>query len=206
MTIEIWLTFVTVVFVFAIIPGPTVILVVGQALAHGRKSVTPLVLGVLLGDFTAMTLSLIGLGAILAASASLFFLLKWFGVAYLIYLGVKTWREIPEVNVRFKGTNLSNFKLFKSSFLVTAFNPKDIVFFVAFLPQFVSSGSPALPQLLILMVTFLGVISVTISSFAYFSGAVSHKMQSFRSRVVLNKVGGGALMGAGLLTSTIQRN
>ncbi|CCO48068.1 Putative efflux protein [Vibrio nigripulchritudo SOn1] len=206
MTMEVWVAFVTVVFVFAIIPGPTVILVVGQALAHGRKSVTPLVLGVLLGDLTAMTLSLIGLGAVLATSASLFLLLKWLGVGYLIYLGIKAWREVPQTDITLKGSDLSSFRLFKSSFLVTAFNPKDIVFFVAFLPQFVSSTSPALPQLLTLMVTFLGVISITISCFAYFSGIISHKMQSYRSRVVLNKVGGGAMVGAGLLTSTIQRS
>jgi len=93
MTIEIWLTFVAVVLVFALIPGPTVILVVGQAIAHGKKSVIPLVAGVLCGDFVAMSLSLLGLGAILATSATLFFILKWFGVGYLIYLGIKTWRE-----------------------------------------------------------------------------------------------------------------
>jgi len=96
--------------------------------------------------------------------------------------------------------------MFKSSFLVTALNPKDIVFFVAFLPQFVNSGSEALPQLLILMATFLGVITITISSFAIFAGLVSHKIQSYKARKKLNLIGGGALIGAGLLTSAMQRS
>ena len=97
MTFEILSTFIAVVIVFCIIPGPTVILVIGQALSHGKKSVIPLVAGVLIGDFVAMSLSLLGLGVILATSATLFFILKWFGVLYLIYLGIKTWRENPNI-------------------------------------------------------------------------------------------------------------
>ena len=207
MTLEIWSAFVAVVFVFAIIPGPTVILVVGQAISHGKKSVTPLVAGVLLGDFVAMALSLIGLGAILAASATLFMILKWFGVGYLIYLGIKTWREEPQLeSATFKGSGQSKLNMFKSSFLVTALNPKDIVFFVAFLPQFVNSNSAALPQLLILMFTFLAVISITITSFAIFAGVVRHKIQSYQARKRLNRIGGGALIGAGVITSTMRHS
>lgn len=207
MTIEIWATFVSVVFIFAIIPGPTVILVLGQAISHGKKSVIPLVSGVLLGDFVAMTLSLIGLGAVLATSATLFLVLKWFGVGYLIYLGVKAWREEPEVDLlSMPVTSISKASMFKSSFLVTALNPKDIVFFVAFLPQFVDPKVSAFPQLLILMATFLGIVSITITSFALFAGIVRHRIQGFEPRRRLNKLGGGALFGAAAFASTIQRN
>jgi len=207
MTSEIWFTFVGVVLVFALIPGPTVILVVGQALAHGKKSVFPLVVGVLCGDFVAMSLSLLGLGAILATSATLFFILKWFGVGYLIYLGVKSWREKPQINTEFlDGIVLSKGKMFKSSFLVTALNPKDIVFFVAFLPQFINPEVAAVPQLLILMATFLGIVATTITSFALFAGLASSKMNSYKARKRLNRVGGSALIGAGLLTTAMQRS
>lgn len=207
MTLEIWVTFVSVVFIFAIIPGPTVILVLGQAISHGKKSVMPLVSGVLLGDFVAMTLSLIGLGAVLATSATLFLILKWFGVGYLIYLGIKTWREVPEHGLSpISVPDMSKVNLFKSSFLVTALNPKDIVFFVAFLPQFVNPNVAAMPQLLILMVTFLGVVSVTITSFALFAGIVRYRIQSFQARKRLNKLGGGALFGAAAFASTMQRS
>jgi len=206
MTLEVWSTFVAVVVVFALIPGPTVILVTGQAISYGKKSVLPLVAGVLLGDFVAMSLSLLGLGAILAASATLFIILKWFGVAYLIYLGIKVWNEKPEISSSLQMQNLSKAKLFKSSFLVTALNPKDIVFFVAFLPQFVNQNAAVFPQLLILMFTFLAIISVTISSFALFAGLVRHKIQSYKARKRLNRIGGGALVGAGLITATMQRS
>lgn len=207
MTLETWVTFVSVVFIFAIIPGPTVILVLGQAISHGKKSVMPLVSGVLLGDFVAMTLSLIGLGAVLATSATLFLILKWFGVGYLIYLGIKTWREVPEHGLSpISVPDMSKVNLFKSSFLVTALNPKDIVFFVAFLPQFVNPDVAAMPQLLILMVTFLGVVAITITSFALFAGVVRYRIQSFQARKRLNKLGGGALFGAAAFASTMQRS
>ena len=206
MTIEIWATFVAVVFVFALVPGPTVILVIAQAVSHGKKSVLPLVAGVLCGDFVAMSLSLIGLGAVLATSATLFLILKWFGVAYLIYLGIKTWEEKPIIeDTSSKEMNVSKIKMFKSSFVVTALNPKGIIFFVTFLPQFINPESEILPQLFMLMITFLAVISFTITSFALLSGSVSHKVQSYQARSKLNKIGGGALMGAGLMASVMQR-
>lgn len=206
MTIETWATFVAIVVVFALIPGPTVILVIAQAVNNGKKSVLPLVAGVLCGDFVAMSLSLLGLGAILAASATLFLILKWFGVVYLIYLGIKTWREKPKINdVSFKEINVSKANMFKSSFVVTALNPKGIIFFVTFLPQFINPEFEALPQLFILMFTFLGVVSFTITSFALISGSISHKIQNYHARRKLNKIGGSALIGAGLMTSVMQR-
>jgi len=207
MTIEIWTTFLAVVFVFALLPGPTVILVVGQAVSNGKKSVLPLVAGVLCGDFIAMSLSLLGLGAVLATSATLFFILKWFGVVYLIYLGIKTWREIPKIDsVSFSSVKVSKAKMFKSSFFVTALNPKGIAFFITFLPQFINPESETLPQFLILMFTFLGVVSITITCFALLSSIVSHKIQSYQARRKLNRVAGSALIGAGLMTSMMQRS
>jgi threonine/homoserine/homoserine lactone efflux protein len=207
MTFEVWIAFISVVFVFALIPGPTVILVVGQAMTHGKKSVIPLVSGVLLGDFVAMSLSLLGLGAVLAASATLFLVLKWFGVGYLVYLGIKAWREEPNMDsaASVEG-GVSKLSMFKSSFFVTALNPKGIVFFVAFLPQFVNPNTAVMPQLFILMFTFLGVISMTITSFALFAGVVRHRIQSYQARKRFNRIGGGSLIGAGLITATMQRS
>ncbi|MBE0583778.1 MAG: LysE family transporter, partial [Desulfofustis sp.] len=88
-----WLAFVFAASIILIIPGPTIILVISLALSHGRRSVAPLVAGVVCGDLTAMTFSLAGLGALLAASAHLFLVFKWLGALYLIYLGVRLWRS-----------------------------------------------------------------------------------------------------------------
>ncbi|MGB5918314.1 LysE family translocator [Arcobacter sp.] len=207
MSIEIWLAFVSTVFVFAIIPGPTVVFVIGQAITHGKKSVAPLALGVVFGDLVAMVISLLGLGAILATSALLYGILKWFGVAYLIYLGIKAFMEKPEVDSSlFEQMNVSKFKMFRSSAIVTALNPKNIIFFVAFLPQFVNTSTNVLPQFLILMVTFSLVTMTTITSFAMFAGKIQHKIKSYKARKRLNQVGGSALIGAGVFTATMQRN
>ena len=101
--------------------------------------------------------------------------------------------------------DVSNIKMFQSSFVVTALNPKDIVFFIAFLPQFVNPAIETAPQFLILMISFLGVISITITSFALFAGIVRNKIQSYHARKQINRIGGGALIGAGLWASTIQQ-
>ncbi len=98
MAIETWAAFALAAFVVLVIPGPTIVLVLGRAMTYGKRSVLPLVAGVTLGDFTAMMLSLFGLGAVLAASATLFTIFKWAGALYLIYLGVKTWRADPTPN------------------------------------------------------------------------------------------------------------
>lgn len=207
MSIETWLAFISTVFIFAIIPGPTVIFVIGQAITHGKKSVTPLALGVLSGDLLAMIVSLLGLGAILATSATLYTILKWFGVLYLIYLGIKAFKEEPKVDEElFEELNTSKSKMFSSSLIVTALNPKNVVFFVAFFPQFVNTSTNVLPQFLILMVSFSIVTLLTISSFALFAGSIQHKIKSYKAKKRLNRAGGAALVGAGVFTATMQRS
>ena len=92
MPLETWLAFVAASAVLLAIPGPTVLLVISYALGHGRRPAAAIVAGVALGDLTAMTASMIGLGAVLAASAALFTVLRWIGGAYLVLLGIKLWR------------------------------------------------------------------------------------------------------------------
>jgi threonine/homoserine/homoserine lactone efflux protein len=205
MSLEMWAAFVIASTILLVIPGPTIILVISQAIAHGRKAVIPLATGVALGDFTAMTCSLLGLGAILAASAAFFSLLKWIGAGYLIYLGIKLWRtrsEADEIPVRIGNQNCS---LFKSAFVVTALNPKSIAFFVAFLPQFVDPRGQAVPQLLLLGATFLSLAAVNAMLYALFAGQLRDTMQNSRVRRWFNRLGGTALIGAGIVTATLKR-
>lgn len=207
MTIEIWLTFLTAVIVLFLIPGPIMVLVISESINHGKKSVVPLVSGVILGSATAMSLSLLGLGAILATSATLFLALKWFGVAYLIYLGISTWRQKPQLDINGANNPLANTKkMFGSAFLVTALNPKDIIFFVAFLPQFITPTAEPLPQILLLMATFLIVDMLFIIAFTVFARAMKTKISSINTQRTINKIGGSALVGAGLVTATMQRS
>jgi threonine/homoserine/homoserine lactone efflux protein len=98
MAFHTWLTFLLASSVLLAIPGPTALLVIGQSPEAGRRHAPPLVAGVALGDFTAMTLSLAGLGALLSASAAAFALLKWVGAIYLVYLGLKLWSAPVSAN------------------------------------------------------------------------------------------------------------
>ena len=92
MSFELWLAFAATSTIMLVIPGPTVLLVISYALGHGRRPALGIVAGVALGDLTAMTASLLGLGALLATSSEVFTLLRWLGGAYLIYLGIQLWR------------------------------------------------------------------------------------------------------------------
>lgn len=206
MTFETWLAFAMAAGILVIIPGPTILSVISHSLAYGRGAVIPLVIGVTLGDLTAMSFSLLGLGAILASSAALFSLLKILGAGYLIYLGVKLWRSQPQAETCLPGTSASRSSLIRDLFLTTTLNPKSIAFFVAFLPQFVDPASEVPPQLLTLGGTFLALAALNAGLYALFAGHLRDKVQNRTALRWLNRGGGTALIGAGLLTATVHRS
>ena len=204
MLLENWLSFVSIVFVFAVVPGPTVIFIIGQSLHYGKVSFIPLISGVLFANIVTISLSFAGLGTILQASAELFNLVKYLGIFYLIYLGIKTWREKIDMNPISVSTNSDSFlSIFKESFIVTAFNPKAIIFFMAFLPQFIIPSQEVLPQLMILVTTFLSIILLSLSLFAIFAGKVRDKIKTYQAKKRLNQVSGGSLIGSGIFVASM---
>lgn len=202
MPLENWLAFVAASAIMLAIPGPTILLVISYALGHGRKASTATVTGVALGDFTAMTASMLGLGALLATSAALFSGLKWIGAAYLIYLGIKLWRS--PVGDAADGSKVTGrerpLKIFLHAYIVTALNPKSIVFFVAFLPQFLVPTLPFWPQVLIFEVTFLVLATVNAALYGLLASAARNTIRKPRVQRIVNRTGGGLLVGAGLIT------
>jgi threonine/homoserine/homoserine lactone efflux protein len=205
MSIELWLAFAIAAGIILVIPGPTILLVIGQAGTHGRASVVPLVAGVLCGDALAMTLSLAGLGTLMAASALLFSVLKWIGAVYLIYLGIQQWRRqgvVPPAGGAPAAAPAGI--LWRRAFIVTALNPKSIAFFVAFLPQFVVTGVPVLPQLTLLGATFLVLATVNAALYAVFAGQLRDTLRQGRVHRWFHRCGAGALIGAGLLTAGLK--
>ncbi|MDS7597335.1 LysE family translocator [Agrobacterium tumefaciens] len=203
MPIENWLAFVAASAVMLAIPGPTILLVISYALGHGRKASTATVTGVALGDFTAMTASMLGLGALLATSAALFTALKWIGAAYLIYLGIKLWRAPVSGDMK-EGEGVTGrekpFKIFLHAYIVTALNPKSIVFFVAFLPQFLVPTLPFLPQVVIFEVTFLVLATCNAALYGLLASAARNTIRKPNVQRIVNRTGGSLLIGAGLLT------
>ena len=206
MSIDILIPFVLASAIILVIPGPTIILVISRAITHGRWSVVPLVTGVILGDLTCMTLSFLGLGALLATSAVLFGIFKWIGAAYLVYLGVSLWRKTPEpVALAGNHRQRSAASLIKQAFIVTALNPKGIAFFAAFLPQFINPAAPAAPQLAVLGATFLVLAMVNAALYAVFAGELKGFLEQRSIKKWVNRCGGSALIGAGIVTAGLKR-
>ncbi len=207
MTWEIWTAYVIATTILLMIPGPTVLLVVGYALSSGRRSAWLTVPGVALGDTVAMAASLTGLGALLATSADAFTVLKWIGAAYLVYLGVRMWRAEPSIGeIEPGGAARAQWSLTAHAFAVTALNPKGIVFFIAFLPQFISPAAPVTPQLIILGATFLVLAIVNAVAYAFLAGGMRERLRQPRLLRAMNRTGGSLLIGAGFMTAALGRS
>ena len=208
MPLELWIAFALASAILLAIPGPTVMLVVSYALRHGRRSAWATVPGVSLGDLTAMTVSLAGAGAVLAASAELFTVLKLCGAAYLIWLGVKLWRTEPEglsVDRGMAGSSRVLGTMFWNSYVVTALNPKSIVFFIAFVPQFVTAGAPVVPQFALLIATFVGLATINTLVWVLLIGEMRRRIERPGVLRWMNRTGAGFLIGAGVLTALTRR-
>ncbi len=198
MPLDHWLAFVAASAVLLAIPGPTVLLIVSYALGHGRRPAAAIVAGVALGDFTAMTASMLGLGAVLAASALVFTGLRWAGGAYLVYLGVKLWRA-PIGPAGFEAAPAAGpLRMFAHAYAVTALNPKGIIFFVAFVPQFLDASRAFLPQVAILVATFVTMATLNSLGFALLAAAARQRLRQPRVQRLVNWTGGSLLIGAGL--------
>jgi len=200
MSFEAWVAFAAASSVLLVIPGPTVLLVVSYALGQGWRTALPMAAGVALGDFTAMTLSMLGLGALLATSATLFTVLKWIGAAYLVYLGIKLWRAGGTLDAAPRTDAVSAAKMLGHAWLVTALNPKSITFFVAFLPAFLDPKADFLTQMLVFETTFLVLAFANAFGYALVASRARRLASDPRALGVVNKVGGGLLVGAGVAT------
>lgn len=199
MTIDLWLAFVGASIVLLILPGPTILTVISYSVSHGRRAKVPLVAGVALGDSTALVLSLLGLGALLATSAFWFTVVKWIGGLYLIHLALKLLRAgVSPVALAAADGGRSRWQLFVHTYLVTALNPKGIVFFVAFLPQFIDAGAPVGRQLWVLAATFVVLATLNAALYAVFAGAARRLLASPRAQRRFHLLGGSLLGAAGV--------
>ncbi|MBX4941619.1 LysE family translocator [Rhizobium binae] len=208
MSFEAWLAFAAASAIMLAIPGPTILLVVSYALGHGRRTAFATVSGVALGDFTAMTASLFGLGAVLATSAALFTILKWIGGAYLIWLGIKLWRAPVIGEPVADNDNLpeeKSLKIFLHAYVVTALNPKSIVFFVAFVPQFLNPALPFFGQMAIMEATFLVLAILNASTYAFLANSARGLIRKASIQRAVNRTGGTLLIAAGAVTAGYRR-
>ncbi|QQB34376.1 LysE family translocator [Achromobacter deleyi] len=205
MSLDTWLAFVGASALLLMLPGPTILTVISYSITHGRRARLPLVLAVALGDSTALALSLLGLGALLSASAFWFTVVKTAGGLYLLYLGVKLLRAgVAPATLPQAGAAGSRWKLFANTYLVTALNPKGIIFFVAFLPQFIDPAGDVTRQLWTLSATFVACAGLNATAYAVFAGSARRLLASPRAQRGFN-LGGGALLSAAGIWALLAR-
>ncbi len=204
---ELWLAFVAASTALLLIPGPTVLLVLSYALSKGRSVAVASATGVALGDLIAMTASLLGLGALVLASATLFSVLKWIGAVYLVWLGIKLLRSAPSKGMATieTGRDVSAKGVFTHAAAVTALNPKSIAFFIAFVPQFLRPADPLGPQFAILIITFVGLAWINALAYALLADRLRQMIGRPGVITALTRFGGVALIGMGMATAILRR-
>lgn len=199
MPIDLWFAFAAASAALLIIPGPTILTVISYSIAQGRRANIPLVAAVALGDSTALVVSLLGLGALLATSAFWFTVIKWVGGLYLLYMGIRLLcAGISSTELATPIASGSRWKLFANTYLVTALNPKGIIFFVAFLPQFINPNADAGQQLWILAGTFVSLATLNATLYAVFAASARKVLASSLAKRRFNFVGGSLLSSAGV--------
>lgn len=186
-------------------PGPAVLLAINNGMTRGVKSVVMSSLGNIMGLFLLSSAAMIGLGAVLKTSTALFTVLKVIGAAYLIYLGYKKFTQkeafLDEIAIS-KKNNKSNWRLFKEGFFIATTNPKAVIFFTALFPLFIDTGSPVLPQFLILTLTFMLYSFAFLVAYGWFSKSIKRYLKTSKRLDWFHKITGGVFisMGLGLLT------
>lgn len=201
-----WLAFVLAAEALLIMPGPTDMVVVSYALTQGRRSAWASVPGVTLGDTTALILSLAGLGAILMTSADLFTAVKIAGAAYLVYLGIKTWRApVPDTLDADPPLKRGAWRITAHTYIATALNPGGIVFYVAFFPQFLNPDKPLLPQVTVFGATFVVMGTINSILYAVLALQVGGLVKGHRARKAMNRATGGVLIACGGMLGLAKR-
>ena len=203
MDLTTWLAYLGVISLLIATPGPSCLLATFHGYKYGVKKTHATIFGDLLGAAILMLISALGLGVLLASSDTLFMVLKFIGAAYLIYLGVQTWRkpvmtsdDSPiDSNTAIEPTG----QLFKQGLLTSVTNPKDLLFFAALFPAFLNNQQPLFTQLAILMITWT-VVNYFITLLYAIAGTKVNKQFSKPSFMkVFNRVTGGIFISFGAL-------
>ncbi|WP_110970730.1 LysE family transporter [Pseudomonas huaxiensis] len=207
MSLETWLAFFAACWVISLSPGAGAIASMSCGLQYGFWRGYWNALGLQLGLILQIAIIAAGVGAILAASATAFQIIKWFGVAYLIYLAVKQWRALPadlsdDAAVRPIGKPLS---LVFRGFLVNVSNPKALVFMLAVLPQFINPHEALLPQYVAITVTMISVDLLVMAGYTGLASRVLRLLRTPKQQRRMNRTFAGLFLGAATLLATIRR-
>lgn len=175
-------------------PGPNVLLVIATAMTHGHRQGLVIVAGTSCAMMIQLSIAAMGNALLATTLAGVFAWIKWLGAAYLVWLGIQNLRAMRSSEAMPKASRAG----FWQGFWVSLTNPKTILFFGAFLPQFVHTGQPVMPQLALLSVSFLALAVMLDSAYALASGTLGRLARSPRLTRIRHGVTGGVLIGAGM--------
>ena len=205
MTLDTWLAFFVASWLISLSPGSGAISCMSAGMRYGYRRAVWNIFGLQLGILLILVIVAAGLGAVLAASAVAFAVVKWLGVGYLVWLGIQQWRA-PDAPIHTEDVgDGSPRQLVLRGFLVNATNPKGIVFMLAVLPQFVNPAAPQLAQYVVCGGTLFCTDLVVMSGYTGLAARVLRALRDPAHIRWLNRTFGGLFVGAGVLLATFRR-
>jgi len=208
MTLETWLAFFAACWLISLSPGAGAISCMAAGLRFGLRRAIWNIVGLIIGIMFVLLVVAVGLGALLATSTLAFLVVKWLGVAYLVWLGVQQWRAPAiAIDADAAATSMagSRKQLVLRGFLVNATNPKGIVFMLAVLPQFIDPARPQLVQYLICGATLTLTDLVVMTGYTGLAARVLRLLRTPGQIRAMNRTFGSLLMGMGALLATFKR-
>jgi threonine/homoserine/homoserine lactone efflux protein len=203
MPVETLLTFVAASIAIVIVPGPTITVIIANSLRHGVRAGLMNIAGTQLGLIMMLAILTVGLSTIIGRMAFLFDWLRLIGAAYLIWLGIKLWRSDGRLD-RGAAAAVTDGNFFWQGLLVIWSNPKALLFFGAFIPQFVDPSAGAVPQTILLGLIFMAVATVLDSGYALAAGRAGGWLTGSKIRC-LERISGSFLIGGGIWLALSRR-
>lgn len=201
MTIETWWLFLGAVFLLSGTPGPNMLHIMTRSVEYGVRQSIAAMLGCLIALVAVLAASAAGVTALLMALPGAFEVLRYIGVAYLIYLGIKAWRaDVAPVDVGESRltASMSATKMFRGGFITGLSNPKLILFAAAFLPQFINPSAPQAPQFAILIATFAAIEMFWYAAYGVGGQTLARYLKRSSLKRAFNRVTGAIFVGFGL--------
>ena len=211
MELQVWLAYFLASWAIALSPGSGAVLSMTHGLAYGVQKTSATIAGLQLGLAVILLVAGVGVGALLLASATAFTVVKFAGAGYLIWLGLKQWRSHVSTTVAAgeavpEQTGVPSVReRFVTGFITNVTNPKGIVFMVAVLPQFIDPQRPLWLQLLVLLLTTIGVDLVVMHGYAFLASRAQRWLATAKARRAQNRVFGGVLMAMGASLLLVKR-
>jgi len=204
MALETYIAFVVATIIMILLPGPSVMLTIGHSISHGTRAALLTVAGTSAAIILQLLVTAAGMTSLLLVVAEWFEIIRWLGVAYLIYVGVQYWWASGDDETAAAASSQGQ-RLFWQGFVVSATNPKSLAFYAAFFPQFISVGADIAQQLIILSITFFVIATVLTAGYGILAGNVWQYVTGAATVKLRNRISGTLVMGAAVGLALVRR-